>query len=98
MHPSGGTFDTAALSCTGSMDSFFSVIVHSHNGEPKLGGEDIDAALVKNIAQMELLASSGFDINDPRNAKAFYKLQDAFRVAKEQLSNPDQSHVLYRAS
>ena len=81
----GGTHDVSLLSID---DGVF--VVEATNGNPHLGGNDIDDELVKWCAQ-DFLKLTGLDMS--KNKRSVQKLKDACELAKINLSNEYASSI-----
>jgi molecular chaperone DnaK len=75
----GGTFDVSVLEVA---DGVFRVI--STNGDTHLGGDDIDHALIKYVAE-EFKKQQGIDLM--KDTMALQRLQEACEKAKKELSS-----------
>lgn len=80
----GGTFDVSVLELN---DGVFQVL--ATDGDTRLGGDDIDAALAASLAQRAGMADDGQALP----AEDRVRLVDAARSAKEALSDKEQTTV-----
>ncbi|MBA3397155.1 MAG: Hsp70 family protein [Deltaproteobacteria bacterium] len=81
----GGTFDVAAVDVDGGI---FEVLATT--GDPFLGGDDVDRALVENLVR-DVRVSKGFDVST--DAIAIERLRLAAQRAKHELSSTSQAAV-----
>lgn len=79
----GGTLDVTVV----QIESDGSVTVKTSDGNPNLGGQDIDNAIIQKCIQ-NVLEEHKLDLNQntPQNAKSKAKLRKEARSAKELLS------------
>jgi len=87
----GGTLDVSLLECAAGTFSMLAV-----DGDNRLGGEDVNRALMAHVADQML--ARGYDVRGDADRGALQRLRDAVEDAKRRLSDEDAVPLVFQVA